>query len=64
VINREFIILYELEKIFYIFSNGIDCEIVIQGEMIFENSLILIQIINDYSIKNKYNLIEQTHFML
>jgi len=58
VINREFIILYELEKIFHIFSNGIDCEINIQGEMIFENSLILIQIINDHGIKNKYNLIE------
>ena len=64
MINIEFIILYELEKIFHIFSNGIDCEIVIQGEMIFENSLILIQIINDYGIENKHNLIEQTCFML
>ena len=64
MINIEFIILYELEKIFHIFSNDIDCEIVIQGEMIFENSLILIEIINNYGIENKHNLIEQTCFML
>jgi hypothetical protein len=35
-----------------------------QVELDLKRVLILIQIINDYNVENKYNLIGQTHFML
>jgi hypothetical protein len=38
VFNRGFISLSELGKIFHLFSNNIDCKILMQGEMRFEKS--------------------------
>ena len=38
VIKREFTTLCELEKIFHAFSNSIDCENLIHGEMKFKKS--------------------------
>ena len=46
------------------FSNSIDCEILIHGGMRLKRVSNSIQIINDYNIKNKYDLTKQTHSML
>ena len=55
------ITLDELEKILYIFLNNIDYNIIAQDKKRFEKISNLIQKINGYGIKNKYDLIEQTH---
>jgi hypothetical protein len=41
IINRGFIILGELGKMFHMFSNSIDYEIIGQGGMSFEKSFLL-----------------------
>ena len=46
------------------FSNSIDCEILTHDRMRLKRISNSIQIINDYNIKNKYDLTKQTHFML
>jgi hypothetical protein len=52
------ITLDKLEKIFYIFSNNIDYNIIAQDRKRFEKISNLIKKINGYGIKNKYDLIE------
>jgi hypothetical protein len=38
VIKRRFIILGELDKIYHMFSNSIDCELISQGGIRFEKN--------------------------
>jgi len=47
MIKKWFIILSELEKIFDLFSNSIDREIIMQGRMIFQKTF-------KYYLKNKW----------
>jgi hypothetical protein len=50
---------------FHLFSTSIDCEIFTQSGMRFEEkNLNLIQIINDYGVKNKHDLTKHAHYML
>jgi len=56
VINKGFINLVELEKIFHMFSNSIDCDILVYNGMIFERVSNFIQRINEYGVENKHDL--------
>jgi hypothetical protein len=56
VINRKFNTLDELEKIFHMLSNKIDCKIISQYKMRFEKKSYFIQMINNYSVENKHDL--------
>jgi hypothetical protein len=53
-----------IRKMFHLFSNSINCEILGKDGMRFEKSFNFIQTNNDYSMENKHDLIDQTYFML
>jgi hypothetical protein len=61
---RGFITVSELEKIFYIFLNSIDCKILAQDKMKLEKGSNLIWRINDYDIENKHDFTKHTYSML
>ena len=64
VIKKEFITLGELKKMFHMFSNSIDWEIIGKDEIRFKKRIkYLIQLINGYYVENKYDLIWQRYFM-
>jgi hypothetical protein len=52
VIKRGFITFSELEKIFYLFLNNIDCKTLNQCGMRFEKSFNFYSKNHDYSVKN------------
>jgi hypothetical protein len=56
MIKRGFITLDELGKIFYLFSNSINWEILGQRGMRFQKVSNFIQMINDYYLENKHDL--------
>jgi hypothetical protein len=56
MIKRWFITLGNYKIIFHMFSNSIDCEILTHDRMRLKRVSNSIQIINDYNIKNKYDL--------
>jgi hypothetical protein len=58
VIKRGFITLSELEKIFYLFSNSIDCKSLDNIEWDLKIVSNVFQIINDYAVENKHDLTE------
>jgi hypothetical protein len=57
VIKRRFETLGDLEKLFHMFLNNIDYEILVQSKMRFEKVSNFIQIIKVYGIEKTYNLI-------
>ena len=56
MIKKLFITLDELKRMFHLFSNSIDQEIIGQGGMKFEKLSNIIQTINDYYVENKHDL--------
>ena len=57
MIKRRFETLGDLEKLFHMFLNNIDYEILVQSKMRFEKVSNFIQIIKVYGIEKTYNLI-------
>jgi hypothetical protein len=57
--NQEIIhYLGELEKMFNLFSNSINCKSLYKMEWDLKKISNFIQIINDYGVENKYDLTE------